>query len=122
MEQQNIYQGNKVINSLLEKCPKCGKGKMFEQGARLFQIPPMKEKCELCGYKFDREPGYFLGAMYISYGLAVFQGIITFLICYFMFPNLATIWTPVFIMLVIIIMAPKNYRLARSIYVHIFPW
>ncbi len=122
MEQQNIYQGNKVINSLLEKCPKCGKGKMFEQGAKLFQIPPMKEKCELCGYKFDREPGYFLGAMYISYGLAVFQGIITFLICYFMFPNLATIWTPVFIMLVIIIMAPKNYRLARSIYVHIFPW
>ena len=29
----------------------------------------MREACEACGLKFNREPGYFLGAMYISYGL-----------------------------------------------------
>ncbi len=29
----------------------------------------MRETCEACGLKFNREPGYFLGAMYISYGL-----------------------------------------------------
>lgn len=28
--------------------------------------------CPSCGLKFDREPGYFLGAMYISYGLGLF--------------------------------------------------
>jgi len=27
--------------------------------------------CPVCGLKFEREPGYFLGAMYISYGVAV---------------------------------------------------
>ncbi len=31
----------------------------------------MHERCPLCNLKFDREPGYFLGAMYISYGLSV---------------------------------------------------
>ena len=31
----------------------------------------MQERCLNCGLKFEREQGYFLGAMYISYGLAL---------------------------------------------------
>ena len=31
----------------------------------------MWELCPNCGLKFEREPGYFLGAMYISYGLGL---------------------------------------------------
>jgi uncharacterized protein (DUF983 family) len=31
----------------------------------------MNERCPNCGLKFEREEGYFLGAMYISYGLAL---------------------------------------------------
>jgi hypothetical protein len=31
----------------------------------------MCESCPNCGLKFEREPGYFLGAMYISYGLGL---------------------------------------------------
>jgi hypothetical protein len=31
----------------------------------------MHDSCLNCGLRFNREPGYFLGAMYISYGLGV---------------------------------------------------
>jgi hypothetical protein len=31
----------------------------------------MHDRCSNCGLRFNREPGYFLGAMYISYGLAL---------------------------------------------------
>jgi hypothetical protein len=31
----------------------------------------MHERCPVCDLKFEREPGYFLGAMYISYALAL---------------------------------------------------
>jgi hypothetical protein len=31
----------------------------------------MYECCPVCGLKFEREEGYFLGAMYISYLLAL---------------------------------------------------
>ena len=31
----------------------------------------MYERCAVCGLKFEREEGYFLGAMYVSYGLAL---------------------------------------------------
>jgi len=31
----------------------------------------MYEHCPVCGLKFEREQGYFLGAMYISYAVAL---------------------------------------------------
>jgi hypothetical protein len=31
----------------------------------------MYERCAHCSLKFEREEGYFLGAMYISYGLSL---------------------------------------------------
>ena len=31
----------------------------------------MYERCPVCDLKFQREAGYFLGAMYISYGVAL---------------------------------------------------
>jgi hypothetical protein len=31
----------------------------------------MQERCPVCDLKFAREHGYFVGAMYISYGIAL---------------------------------------------------
>lgn len=31
----------------------------------------MNDCCPVCGLLFNREPGYFLGAMYVSYGLGL---------------------------------------------------
>jgi len=31
----------------------------------------MYETCPVCDLKFDREQGYFIGAMYVSYGLSI---------------------------------------------------
>ncbi len=42
---------------------------MFRRSLWLF--PGMYERCAVCGLKFEREDGYFLGAMYIGYGLGV---------------------------------------------------
>jgi hypothetical protein len=33
----------------------------------------MHERCPSCGLKFERESGYFLGAMYLSYGIALVE-------------------------------------------------
>ncbi|HWY56886.1 MAG TPA: DUF983 domain-containing protein [Terriglobales bacterium] len=51
-------------------CPRCRSGKIF--GKSIFTgFPRMRERCPNCDLKFEREQGYFLGAMYISYGLAL---------------------------------------------------
>ena len=31
----------------------------------------MFERCPVCDLRFEREPGYFMGAMYISYVLGL---------------------------------------------------
>jgi len=31
----------------------------------------MNEDCPVCGLHFEREPGYFTGAMYVSYALGI---------------------------------------------------
>jgi hypothetical protein len=37
----------------------------------MFLFPAMRERCPVCDLKFEREQGYFLGAMYIGYALAL---------------------------------------------------
>jgi uncharacterized protein (DUF983 family) len=54
---------------LRQLCPRCREGKIFRKSVWL--APKMYERCPVCQLKFDREPGYFLGAMYISYGLGI---------------------------------------------------
>lgn len=44
------------------QCPVCGRGKLFSS----FFL--MNERCTECDFKFEREPGYFLGSSYINYG------------------------------------------------------
>jgi len=40
----------------------------------------MSERCSGCGLKFEREPGYFLGSIYINYGAAVLIAIVLHLL------------------------------------------
>lgn len=109
-----------ALRILQGKCPKCGQSHVFQKPKHIFEFPVMKENCDVCGYKFDREPGYFLGAMYFSYALAVLQSMITFFICYFLFPQLSTLSILFIIVGVVIVFAYKNYKLSRIIYMHIF--
>ena len=111
-----------VLRFLQEKCPKCGEGHVFVQNSSFFSLPVMNDHCEKCAYRFDREPGYFLGAMYLSYGFAVLQGIITFFLALFLFPDLPTFWSIFLVLIVILIFGRKNYKLSRVLYIHIFPW
>ena len=124
MKAEAMKPANKhLLKSILqEKCPNCGKSHVFEKKTKFFELPKMKEKCDSCNYYFDREPGYFIGAMYISYGLAVLQGLITFLLVHFLLPSIPTLGVVLIILAVIFLFSLKNYKLSRIIYIHIFPY
>jgi hypothetical protein len=112
-----------LLSIWTEKCPKCGEGQVFEEKKHWHDIMPiMKKNCDCCHYKFDREPGYFLGAMYISYAIGVALGLGTFVLMTFLFPNLNLGWVLTFIGLVIVAFAQKNFKISRIIYIHLFPW
>ena len=51
-------------------CPRCRTGRIF--ATSIFRIfPRMHTRCPACGLKFEREQGYFLGAMYFSYAIGI---------------------------------------------------
>jgi hypothetical protein len=119
---EKISAINKIGHIASLKCPNCGQGKVF-YGNKIpfFGIPKMRETCEVCHYKFDREPGYFLGAMYVSYGLAVFEGIVAFLLAKFLIFGLSALSLAMITAGVIVFFAMWNFKLARVIWMNIFP-
>jgi uncharacterized protein (DUF983 family) len=54
-----------IGNGLRLRCPRCGLGRLFR---RPFS---MNSYCFHCGLKFEREQGYFVGAIYINYAVTV---------------------------------------------------
>jgi uncharacterized protein (DUF983 family) len=57
--------------ALALRCPLCGEGRLFASWFR------MVRNCSGCRFKFEREPGYFLGSIYVNYGLSVALVIVT---------------------------------------------
>lgn len=45
------------------RCPACGEGRLFVAPFR------MHSQCSHCGLSFEREGGFFLGSIYVNYGL-----------------------------------------------------
>lgn len=60
-----------LARGLGKRCPLCGSGHLFAGWFR------MKERCPHCGYLFEREEGFFLGAYVIN--LAIAQGLVILL-------------------------------------------
>src|SRR5204862_6507411 len=56
---------SRLLALVLQRCPRCLRGKVFRR------FVSMNDGCPECGYVFGREEGYFTGAMYISYTLAL---------------------------------------------------
>jgi endogenous inhibitor of DNA gyrase (YacG/DUF329 family) len=55
------------------KCPRCYRSDMFETGSWSFVRPfAMRNRCPVCDLNFWQEPGFYYGAMFISYGLIAF--------------------------------------------------
>ena len=47
------------------QCPRCGRAPLF---GGFFK---MHERCAACGLLFEREQGYFVGAIYVNYAATV---------------------------------------------------
>ena len=70
MGKRNGENSSTLVDMLHQRCPRCRRGSIFRYS--IYRgFPRMCELCAICGLKFQREEGYFLGAMYISFGLAL---------------------------------------------------
>jgi uncharacterized protein (DUF983 family) len=56
------------------RCPRCGEGPLF---TGWFTMPA---RCSFCGIAFEREQGYFVGAIYVNYAVTVGIAVLGYLV------------------------------------------
>lgn len=69
---ENPGYGEVLRRGFLKRCPRCGGGNLYRHWFH------MAERCPTCGYLFEREPGFFVGAYTIN--LVITQAIIVVLL------------------------------------------
>ncbi|MFH6995925.1 DUF983 domain-containing protein [Flavobacterium sp. FlaQc-48] len=114
-------QGSKLNSILTGSCPRCQKESMYSDRnpLHLTKVLKMNENCSHCGLRYQIEPSFFYGAMYVSYGLNVAVGIAAFIIS-FVFLGASIEESFIAIVVTLILLFPFVLRLSRNLYINMF--
>lgn len=77
----------------------------------------MNERCPACSLKFEREQGYFLGAMYISYMISIVPVLLLALL-FWLLIGLPYDWSILAAFVAYIPFVPPVVRLSRVLWIH----
>ncbi|MBX7104378.1 MAG: DUF983 domain-containing protein [Gemmataceae bacterium] len=105
-----------LIALVMQRCPRCQRGRLFRG------LITMNDPCPVCGLILQREEGYFLGAMYVSYTIGTILVGGGFFLAQWLFPqagDFAVIGGVVFLYL---LMTPAVFRYARAIWIYFDRW
>lgn len=102
------------------RCPRCREGKIFKYPLREFtKFSEMNEICPSCEASFTPEPGFYFGALYVSYAFTVGLFFAMWFVLHFLFdpPD----W--VYITAIIIssfLFIPISFRYSRILFLYWF--
>ena len=116
-----LKKGSKVNSILTGSCPKCQNENMYidSNPYHLGKVLKMHENCSHCGLKYQIEPSFFYGAMYVSYALNVALGVATFIIAK-VFIGLDLVQSFAAIIGSLVVLYPLVLRVSRNIYINLF--
>ena len=101
------------------KCPRCHEGDLFPTPTFSFKQPfDMKERCDVCNQDFVIEPGFYYGAMFISY---IFTGwfCIGFVLFFHWVLDWSTLLSFALLLAVLAVFFVYIFRVARSMWIHL---
>ncbi len=99
------------------KCPRCRQTNMFKEPLDMKKPLDMHKGCSHCSLNFEPEPGFYYGAMFISYIITafLFLAIALILVFYFKWSVNAAMAIVIIVGLLIFL---KILRVSRSVYIH----
>jgi uncharacterized protein (DUF983 family) len=115
-----INKGTKFYSVVHEKCPRCQEGDLFVASPlNLRKFTEMPEFCPHCGLRFEMEPSFFFGSMYVSYAFQVAILVATYL-------SLRLTVNPsawIYVLLAVgatLLTLPFSFRVSRAIWINLF--
>jgi len=111
----------KLYSIATNTCPKCNAGSFFKTSNPydLKDFDKTNPSCSYCGESFIREPGFYIGAMYISYALTVAMTVTAFVGFVIIF-NFEIEYVLAGLIFAILLLLPILFRTARIIWINIF--
>jgi uncharacterized protein (DUF983 family) len=98
-----------LARSLRLRCPRCGKGAFLKHGVTTHVA------CEVCSLRFEREEGYWTGAIYVN--LITTQFLIVGTLFLLMFGTDLTLWWQIGILATLAVVFPTLfYPFSKSIW------
>jgi len=111
------------LNSIFyHKCPRCLEGDIYANKSSydLKNITNMRHSCDKCDLDFEREPGYYYGAMYVSYALTIAMAVALFVAYFVLFPTFNSVTYIVALTIMLLVLAPWTFRTSRVIWLNFF--
>ena len=78
----------------------------------------MHEKCPVCGLRFEREQGYFLGAMYFSYLISI-PPVLVLLLLFWRYTSWRFEWVVAAAFVAYLPFVPLVTRYARVVFLYL---
>lgn len=102
------------------KCPHCRQGNVFTYpSGKISRFSVMNPLCPHCGASFIPEPGFYFGAMFISYAFNVAIFVACWFILYLFFEPSDFVYVTV-IAIAALVFTPPNYRASRLLWLYWF--
>ena len=76
--------------------------------------------CPHCGQRYENEPGFFMGAAYVSYALSTGIVLVTAIVLFQFFGDPSPFVYIGMSVGLILLLAPFNFRIARVLYIYLF--
>jgi hypothetical protein len=110
----------RILKLVQGKCPNCEEEDIFNKSGNIFLLrpPKMPKQCSSCSHIYELEPGYFFGAMYVSYGLSVAELVGTYIITQFFVEDITVIF--IILCLTILLLSFFNFKYSRIIWMYMF--
>jgi hypothetical protein len=116
-----LEKGTKSYSILHLKCPYCQEGDFFvSHPYDLRRAGDTYERCQLCHRKFSIEPGFYYGAMYVSYGMGVAVAVGIWVAFLVVAPETPSFWQVFTIAVVMLGTGPLLYALSKIIWANMF--
>ena len=98
-----------------QKCPQCRTSHIFLHNTFSSRFLKMHKHCPNCQLNLNPEPGFYWGAMYISYGFSAGIAIVVSLLTYFFLGNPVMEYYIVAVLAVNLALFPAMIRYSRLI-------
>lgn len=109
------------FSALLQcKCPRCRKGNVFVGKALDKNYRQTYTNCPVCGLRYEKEVGFFWGAMYVGYAINVALSVTLGIATYIVFGN-PEAWVYITVIVAAILLTSRwNFRYARIMLLYTF--